>query len=77
MAAAAEPFPLRLEPNQPIQLRHRLSSLSSQFFTTPMLLIEVGLSDGRILRSEGFGVPERWRFEFSASSPREARPPSQ
>jgi len=58
----------KLDPNQRIELHHRLSSHPLASFLTPMLLVEVELSTGRVFRSRRIPVPERWRFKPKASA---------
>ena len=54
--------PLKIEPFEPVELRHRLSNHPLSVFFTPMFQIEVQLSSGRVFRSKRLDVPARWRF---------------
>lgn len=53
---------LRLEPYEPVDMKHKISNHPLLLFLTPMFQIEVQLSTGRIFRSRRVAVPERWRF---------------
>lgn len=55
--------PLKIEPQQPIDLRHRLSVHPLSKFHNGEFLIEVKLSNGRKFRSVRQNVPSRWRLQ--------------
>mgnify|MGYP000689936277 CR=1 FL=1 len=52
--------PLKLEPNQQIQLIHRRSSHPLAQFLAPMFLVELELSSKRKFRSARIAAPDRW-----------------
>lgn len=54
--------PLKIEPQQPVELRHKLSNHPFSKFHTNLFLIEVELSNGRRFRSGRLNVPARWRL---------------
>ncbi|MCC3256521.1 hypothetical protein ABQF08_21965 [Xanthomonas campestris pv. campestris] len=55
--------PIKIEPQQPIDLRHRLCSHWISKFHNRQFLIEVQLSNGRKFRSRRQKVPMRWRLQ--------------
>ena len=56
--------PIKIEPDQPIKLVHKLNFKLPIFaFTSPMLLVEVTLSNGRKFRSRRIIIPERWHMK--------------
>jgi hypothetical protein len=57
--------PIKIEPQQPIELRHRLSSHWLYKFHNCQFLIEVQLSNGRKFRSIRQKVPARWRLQHA------------
>ena len=59
--------PIRIEPQQPIDLRHQLGSHWLSKFHTGQFLIEVQLSNGRKFRSRRQNVPVRWRLQRAAN----------
>jgi hypothetical protein len=63
------PEPIKIEPDQPINLLHRLRLTSPIFaFTTPMLQVEVVISSGRIFRSPRIPIPNRWHVAYQIKS---------
>lgn len=54
--------PLKIEPQQPVELRHLLSNHPFSKFRSSQFLIEVELSNGRRFRSRRLNVPARWRL---------------
>ena len=58
--------PIKIEPQQPIDLRHRLGSHPLSKFHNGQFLIEVQLSNGRTFRSSRQNVPARWRLQRAA-----------
>ena len=54
--------PIKIEPQQPVELRHRLSPHPLSRFHNNEFLIEVQLSSGRKFRSMRQRVPSRWRL---------------
>ncbi len=58
--------PIKIEPQQPVDLRHRLSSHAMSKFQNDEFLIEVQLSNGRKFRSGRQNVPSRWRLQCAA-----------
>jgi len=58
--------PIKIEPQQPIDLRHRLGSHWLSKFHNGQFLIEVQLSNGRKFRSKRQNVPARWRLQRAA-----------
>lgn len=55
--------PIKVEPQQPIELRHLLGSHALSKFHTGQFLIEIQLSNGRKFRSSRQNVPARWRLQ--------------
>ena len=55
--------PLKLEPFEEVELKHRLSDHPLSVFLTPMLQVEAQVSTRRVFRSRRLHVPERWRFK--------------
>lgn len=55
--------PLKLEPFEEVELRHRLSDHPLSVFLTPMLQVEAQVSTQRVFRSRRLHVPGRWRFK--------------
>ncbi len=55
--------PIKIEPQQPIILRHPLASHPLSKFRTHQFLIEVQLSTGRKFRSARLNVPARWQLQ--------------
>ena len=60
--------PVRVEPQQPIELRHSLSEHPLAKFRTSTFLVEVTLSNGRKFRSSREDVPGRWRLKLPPNS---------
>lgn len=58
--------PVKVEPQQPIDLRHRLSTNPLSKFHNGQFIIEVQLSSGRTFRSARINVPTRWRLKRAA-----------
>ncbi|RZZ89712.1 hypothetical protein [Pseudoxanthomonas winnipegensis] len=58
--------PIKIEPQQPIELNHRLGSHWLSKFHNGQFLIEVQLSNGRKFRSSRKSVPARWRLQRAA-----------
>lgn len=58
--------PVKVEPQQPIYLRHRLGIHPLSRFHHREFIIEVQLSTGRKFRSARQNVPSRWRFQRAA-----------
>lgn len=56
--------PIKIEPQQPIYVRHRLSTHLLSKFHNSKFVIEVQLSNGRKFRSARQNVPARWRLQF-------------
>ena len=54
--------PLKLEPNQQVNLIHRRSNHPFAPFLAPMFLIELELSSKRKFRSARIPAPKRWLF---------------
>lgn len=55
--------PLRLAPYEQIKLNYSLSNHPLCLFLTPLVQLEIELSNGRIFRSKRFLVPETWRLK--------------
>jgi hypothetical protein len=58
--------PVKIEPKQPITLRHRLSDHPLAKMHSSWFLIEITLSNGRTFRSKLQRAPERWRLKRAA-----------
>lgn len=58
--------PIKIESQQPIELRHRLSTHPLSLFHDGEFLVEVQLSSGRRFRSIRQRVPSRWRLQRTA-----------
>jgi len=55
--------PIKIEPDQPIKLSHKLNfSLPIFAFTTPQFQIEVVISNGRTFRSSRLSIPNHWHI---------------
>lgn len=55
--------PMKLEPLQPVSLKRWLppNNEIGGWFPTPLMQLEVRLSDGRTFRSKAIRVPQSWR----------------
>lgn len=63
---------VKLEPHERVKLHHRrMSNHPLSFFLSPMFLVEVELSTGRVFRSRRLSVPGHWRFRPTNPSTRE------
>lgn len=60
---------IKIAPYERKELNHSLSNHPLSLFLTPLIQIEVELSNGRTFRSKRIEIPERWLFK----SPRFAR----
>jgi hypothetical protein len=54
--------PIKIEPQQPIALRHRIKDHPLAKMRSDWFLVEVTLSSGRKVRSTRERVPGRWRY---------------
>ena len=53
---------LKIEPAEPVKLEHKLVDAPLNGLLTPYFLIEVELSNGRIIRSGKMRTPKTWQF---------------